>query len=57
MITSDCWVFGVSHSFHVPHELDWPKAASSVVEARDIRVEGDTVELLSEEAILRIDSP
>lgn len=57
MNASDCWVFGVSHSFHVPHELDWPNAASSVVEARDIRVEGDTVELLSEEAILRLDSP
>ena len=28
-----------------------------MVEARDIRVEGDTVELLSEEAILRLDSP
>lgn len=25
MKTSDCWVFGVSHSFHVPHELDWPE--------------------------------
>jgi hypothetical protein len=57
MKTSDYFVLGTSHLFHVPDELDWRAAFSAVVERRDIKVDGDAVELLSEAAILRMNYP
>ena len=57
MKPSDYFVLAVTHNFHVPEELDWHAASSAIVEARDIGVDGDIVELHSETAILRMDYP
>jgi hypothetical protein len=47
--------YSVLTAAHLPNELDWDECLSSVVEMHHIDINGDIVELLEPDAILRID--